>query len=141
MKSVFQELLVKLRLLSMYYQTAHWTVKGSFFYQDHLLFERLYKSATESIDSVAEKAIGLTQDRSVVNLAALLEKTLEGAKKLRYECKENLEFVQEGIELEKSLLSFLESAAKECSLGCNDLMASIANKHEEHLYLLQQRLK
>lgn len=141
MKTVFMELLAKLKLLSMYYQTAHWTVKGSLFYQDHLLFERLYNSASEAIDEVAEKAVGLTQDRSVVNLADILEQVSEGAKNLRYECKENVEFVQEAIQLEESLLEFLESAAQNCSLGCNDLMASIANKHEGHLYLLKQRLK
>jgi len=133
------ELLVKLRLLALYYQTAHWTVKGSLFYQDHLLFERLYNSVNAEIDGVAEKAIALTKNRAVVNLPAVLEKVTEEAKKLRYECKENVEFVNEAILLEQDLIDFLEVEAKDCSLGCNDLMASIANNHEGHLYLLSQR--
>jgi DNA-binding ferritin-like protein len=133
------ELLVKLRLIAFYYQTAHWTVKGSLFFQDHLLFERLYNSVNEEIDGVAEKAIALTKNRAVVNLPAILEKVTEESKKLRYECKENAEFVSEAISLEQDLLEFLEIAAKDCSLGCNDLLASIANTHEGHLYLLTQR--
>lgn len=141
MKENFTELLVKLRLLAMYYQTAHWTVKGSLFYQDHLLFERLYNSVNEEIDGVAERAIGLTGDRSIVRLSDVMEKVSEESKKLRYEPRENVEFIQEAIELEHALIEFLESVAKEVSLGTNDLMASIASNHEGHLYLLNQRLK
>lgn len=141
MKENFTELLVKLRLLSMYYQTAHWTVKGSLFYQDHLLFERLYNTVVGEIDEVAEKAIGVTGDRSVVNLSDILDKVSEGSKKLRYEPRENVEFVQEAIELEESLLAFLEESAKGVSLGVNDMMASIASAHEGNLYLLKQRLR
>lgn len=141
MKENFTELLVKLRLLALYYQTAHWTVKGSLFYQDHLLFERLYNAVAGEIDEVAERAIGLSGDRAVVRLSDILEKVAEESKKLRYEPRENVEFVQEAIEMEKSLIAFLESAAKEVSLGANDLMASVASAHEGNLYLLNQRLK
>jgi DNA-binding ferritin-like protein len=137
---MFLDIISKLRLLSLYYQTAHWTVKGSLFYQDHLLFERLYDSVNKEIDEVAEKAIGLTKDRSVVNLPDILNKVQQGASKLRFECKENVEFAREAILLEQDLISFLEVAAKDCSLGCNDLLASIANTHEGHLYLLGQRV-
>lgn len=140
MKEIFSDLIAKLRLISLYYQTAHWTVKGTLFYQDHLLFERLYNAVNAEIDEVAEKAIGLTKDRSVVNLPDILDKVQEGASRLRFECKENVEFVREAIILEQELLGFLEGAAKDCSLGCNDLLASIANTHEGHLYLLGQRV-
>lgn len=141
MKDQLTELLIKLRLLSMYYQTAHWTVKGSLFYQDHLLFERLYSTVSEEIDGVAERAIGVTGDRSVVNLPEILEKVLDASKKLRYEPRENVEFIQEALDLENDLISFLEDSAKGVSLGVNDLMASIASTHESNIYLLKQRLK
>lgn len=141
MRSHFFELMVRLRLLSLYYQTAHWTVKGSLFYQDHLLFERLYNTVAGEIDTVAERAIGMTSDRSIVRLPEILSQVTEESKKLRYEPRENVEFIQEAIELETALISFLGEAAKEVSLGTNDLMASIASAHEDNLYLLTQRLK
>jgi starvation-inducible DNA-binding protein len=36
-------------------QDAHWNVQGDEFYQDHLLFERIYTEVQESIDDFAEQ--------------------------------------------------------------------------------------
>jgi len=36
-------------------QDAHWNVQGDEFYQDHLLFERIYQEVEESIDPFAEQ--------------------------------------------------------------------------------------
>ena len=36
-------------------QDAHWNVQGDEFYQDHLLFERIYEEVQESIDPFAEQ--------------------------------------------------------------------------------------
>ena len=35
-------------------QDAHWNVQGEEFYQDHLLFERIYTEVGEAIDPLAE---------------------------------------------------------------------------------------
>lgn len=35
-------------------QNAHWNVQGRLFYQDHLLFNRIYKEVGKSIDDFAE---------------------------------------------------------------------------------------
>jgi DNA-binding ferritin-like protein len=54
-----------LKALQAYYQHAHWISKGEPFYGDHLLFERLYGSVNEQIDSLAEKMVGLGGDHYV----------------------------------------------------------------------------
>src|SRR5579871_6160597 len=48
-----------LRQIYLTHQFSHWTTSGEAFYSDHLVFERLYKSAQEDADLAAEKMIGL----------------------------------------------------------------------------------
>jgi len=137
---MWPQLLAKLRTLSMYYQTAHWQCKGSLFYQDHLLFERLYNVVNEEIDGVAERAVGITQDVSVVNLNDSLKLMAEIAIKLPMENKENVSYAQTALILEMDLLKMLGSLEPNVTLGTKDLMGAIANSHESNCYLLRQRI-
>lgn len=50
----FDELLATMVELRTKYQYAHWNASS---YQDHLLFERLYKSLDEDIDTMAELSV------------------------------------------------------------------------------------
>lgn len=47
-----------LRAAHHLYWTLHWQSKGSQFYGDHLLFERLYTARVEEIDGLAEVIAG-----------------------------------------------------------------------------------
>ncbi len=38
---------------------AHWNVRGSNFYESHLLFERIYDTASEKVDTLVEVLRGL----------------------------------------------------------------------------------
>jgi hypothetical protein len=58
-------MLVWLKFLQHVHQTHHWVAKGDQFYGDHLLFSRLYDGVTGEIDSVAEKAVGLSGPQNV----------------------------------------------------------------------------
>jgi DNA-binding ferritin-like protein len=40
-------------------RVAHWNVRGPNFYESHLLFERIYGSASESVDTLVEVLRGL----------------------------------------------------------------------------------
>jgi starvation-inducible DNA-binding protein len=138
---MWENLIAKARTLAMYYHTAHWQVHGSLYYSDHLLFERLYNSSTEDIDKLAERAIGITGDIGVVNLNNILSLMCAEAVKLPYECKENIQYAQAALLLEKDFISCLnECEANAESAGTKDLLAGISDKHEEHIYLLQQRV-
>lgn len=136
---MWETLLAKLRTLALYYQTAHWQSKGSLFYGDHLLFERLYNGVAEEIDGVAERAIGLT-GVAVVNLNKSLALMSSEAIKLPYECSENIQFFQASLLLEQDILKFLEEIEPSLSLGSKDLIAALASAHESNLYLLKQRV-
>src|SRR4051812_18132683 len=123
-KAIWTELLGKLRLLAMYYQTAHWQSKNPIFYSDHLLFDRLYNAVNAEIDGVAERAVGTT-DNSAVSLLAHVEILSQNAVKLPTECKENAIYFSSSLMLEQELLEFLENAEATpgMSLGSRNLLA------------------
>ena len=50
------------KALALIHQHNHWTTKGSSFYGDHLLFEKLYNKALEDLDLAAEKFMGIFGD-------------------------------------------------------------------------------
>ena len=50
--------LALLRAQALSYQTSHWQVRGDDYYGNHLMFERLYGSVGEEIDTLAEKIVG-----------------------------------------------------------------------------------
>lgn len=131
-----------LKAIALIHQHNHWTTKGQYFYGDHLLFERLYKSTLEDLDLAAEKFIGLMGD-SYLNYdlqADLLHKIL-----LKYK---NLEGspAEMSLNVEKDFLKFSKDAYNcfkqegKLTLGLDDMIMAIASQREESVYLLQQTL-
>lgn len=141
-RAILQEFFGLLHALYWSHWTAHWQVQGNPFYGDHLLFERLYQGVVEEIDTLAEKMVArfgpaavdpvdhfpVTQawiDRwstveSPYKRALLAESDFQGSAKKVYD-------------------SIKEVGAM--SLGLDDFLMAIANDHETHMYLLQQRLR
>ena len=148
-QEVLLEYLSAMRTLHLYHQHAHWISKGSAYYGDHLLFERLYNSSTGEIDGLAERAVGLSGDDAVCpikvtgvafrNLNKLLpnfepsghpDDIVRGALKIeRYFLKAT-----------SSLHEELKSSGK-ITLGLDDLLMELYSAHESNVYLLKQRLK
>lgn len=131
-----------IRSVSMVHQNNHWRTKGSNFYSNHLLFERIYKSAAEDADLAAEKLIGLFDD-DVLDLhmqAQMIGKTLEHFS--------HGDPIQTSLEAEKKFLDYsqkfyniLNEDDGKLSLGLDDMLMSIASNREGAVYLLQQSLK
>ena len=131
-----------LQAISIIHTHNHWTTKGIAFYGNHLLFERIYKSGLEDLDTAAEEFIGLfgTQVLDYELQAELLNKVL-----LKYK---NLEGspTQMSLEIEKEFLKFSSVAynaleeAGHLTLGLDDMIRAIASSREEAVYLLQQTL-
>jgi DNA-binding ferritin-like protein len=131
-----------LKALSLIHQHSHWTTKGVAFYGEHLLFERVYKSALENLDLAAEKFIGvfgdqcLDYDLQTELLSKVLSKysNLEGSP------------VQMSQEVEKDFLKFSKDTYNcfeeegKLTLGLDDMIMAIASDREGALYLLQQSL-
>lgn len=120
--------------------TTHWQTNGDPFYGDHQLFAKLYEAMPEEIDVLAEKLVQMYgreavavehhlplvgrwlsgwRDTDPVGRCLAAERELQGALKQTYDALK---------------------ASGTISLGLDDFLMSVANDHETHLYLLQQRM-
>jgi DNA-binding ferritin-like protein len=134
--------IASLKALAQIHQHNHWTVQGTAFYGDHLLFERLYNDTLELLDLAAEKFVGLLGDEVLgfEMQADLLHKVL-----LKYNNLEgspvqmSLEAVRDFIKFSKDAYNCFEEEGK-MTLGLDDMIMAIASKSEEFAYLLQQSL-
>jgi DNA-binding ferritin-like protein len=132
-----QAILAHVEALSMFYQSAHWLTSGPTYYADHLLLERLYNETSDEIDSLGERSVGKFDPSGVLvetrlaNITSVLESVqVEGS------------FLARALALENSLIALLDEIEKaEISSGTRDLFAGIADAHEVHTYLINQRLK
>lgn len=143
----YASLLVALRALGLLHQSHHWLTKGENFYQDHLLFERLYNSVVVEIDRVGERAIGLgahfhemsprVQAAQVAKIITELCGTEEGA------VAPHQQFVATSLKAEQLFLDLLSRVKSDSapSIGTDNLLGDLGDTHEEHIYLLQQRSK
>lgn len=129
-----------IRSVYLVHQNHHWITSGESFYGNHLLFERIYKSAAEDADLAAEKMIGLfgTEVMDLHMQAQMIGKTLED-----FSTGNPL---GTSLEAEKKFLDFSEKFYKllkkedKMSLGLDDMLMSIASNREGAVYLLQQTL-
>lgn len=136
------EILACLRAQYLSYQTSHWQSAGPSAYQDHLLFERLYKSVEEQIDTLAEKLSGLTTSDEVS-----LE--IQGPKIQHYlsQWGKIKNHYERGLHSEKIFQHLLRDAVEcleqtgQLTLGLDDFIAATASEHETNMYLLQQSLR
>jgi DNA-binding ferritin-like protein len=129
-----------LRTIAIVHQSHHWLARGDNFYGNHLLFDRIYKTAAEDSDLAAEKFIGLFGN-SALNLnlqAKIMGKLLE-----EYTGED---LIKVSMDIENRFLKFSENIYKEIkndgklSLGLDDMLMSIASNREGAVYLLGQVL-
>lgn len=139
---VWMQIISDIKALYTAYQSAHWSAKGDSYYGDHLLFQRLYEDVAEEIDKVAERAIGATGNVSIVEPHKLLSMSLNSINVLvasgeTYACFFDAE--KKFLQRLASSINFMRSSGT-ITDGIEDLLQGISSKHEEHVYLLQQRL-
>lgn len=139
---MLQDVLVYLKALTEYYKTAHWQCKGQSFYEDHLLLDRLSSEASVSIDTVAEKMLGIGVNPESLNLPEILKKQYEIVKGLPYNSPEGLDYFQAATMCENKLLEICKTidSSSQSSVGVKNLVAQIADDTEGRIYLLKQRL-
>ena len=129
-----------LRAEHQLFWTYHWRAKGRPYYGDHLLFQRLYEARVLEIDRLAEvlMAIGgaavVDPLRSWEAVKAVIDATvrLPGSD------------VQQATAVVNDTLRKLEAANAQVSrtpypLAVNNVLAGMADKQLEALYLLKQR--
>jgi hypothetical protein len=142
-------LLAAIRAEAMIHQAHHWQTRGSTYYGDHLLFERVYGEVNGLIDSLAERAVGAGQTVLVQPLVQLSHTVI--FTKFYYSGAQVLPGVEE---LPSLSLTALTGSAHVLQLayeslearglltnGIDNLLQGIADKQEELTYLLGQRTK
>lgn len=135
-QELLQEILAMLRAQYWFYYNAHWQTKGENFYQQHILFERLYGALPNEIDSLAEKLVSYFGD-SAVDASKTMKKSQFWLDKWT-----RLEFIEGAIESEKDLQRALQEGytklkeLDDITLGLDDYLMATANAHETNLYLL-----
>lgn len=118
-----------LRAIYLIEQHCHWTTRGTGFYGDHLLFERLYKSAQDNSDLAAEKFLGCfgLEALDYCQQCELMYKIIQKYHDL---VEKPLE---QALAIEKDFLSFAEKAFKELegqeamTLGIDDAFTAISS--------------
>jgi hypothetical protein len=136
-------LLGYLQALSLLHQTHHWNTSGGDFYGDHLLFERVYNSASEGIDSVAERAVGKGMP-PMINPQVQAHQMCGILKGLNNRFPEAC-YVELSLQGELMCLSLIDivmaqlKAVGQLSSGDSNLLEGIADAHETLVYLLKQR--
>lgn len=131
------ELLYILNALYTFYKSCHWSCKGDYFYQDHLLFERLYGELDDEMDGLVELIIGLTSDREFADPKLINAKTQEYTPSLGFNNQENF---TKALQLESLLLSTIKAIPQGSDVGTYNHIADIAENHRRNVYLLKSSL-
>jgi len=146
-ESRLQSLLGMLHAIYWNHWTSHWQSKGNAAYGDHLLFERLYEAVKDEIDGLAEKLVAWFGNNAV-NPLVIQSYSLAYLKRLHeVSQEEDPNPVATALSLERLLQEALEDVYAELdeegdmSLGMDNFLQGIADTHETHIYLLQQRSK
>jgi len=137
-----QWLLGLLRAQYWSYQNSHWVARGDAFYGDHLMFQRLYTSLGDQVDTLAEKLVG-TYGPEAVNPEDMLGMFMFWNE--RWDSVECLH--RRGLTSEKDCQTVIEETYEELkesgelSLGMDDFLMSLASEHETNQYLLRQVIR
>jgi DNA-binding ferritin-like protein len=143
-QSLLVQLLSILRAIHWSHWTAHWQVKGTPSYGDHLLFERLYTGLAGEIDGLAEKIVAYFGVEAVA-----AEPSIGTAHQFiaAYDKAGDTDVYLRALKMELHLQNALKrvydqiEASGEMTLGLDDFLMALANAHETNIYLLRQRLR
>lgn len=140
-------LLAATRAVAMVHQAHHWQTRGSHYYGDHLLFERLYDGTNADIDALAERAVGAANDPRLVSVLPQIDATHRMAAALSPGGLLSPQaMVAKSLQAERAYLSALRTAYQQLEQsgrmthGISNLLEGVADKHEGFVYLLQQRM-
>lgn len=143
-------LLALLRAAYMLHQTAHWQTHGGGYYGDHIMLQRIYEESLEGIDGTAERLIGLSSDLAAVCplkqiqlMEAMIMAFVPDVKTPAMHEPDAL--IKRSLDVESVILKVIKEvkatieASGDLTEGLDDMLQSLASKHEEFVYLLKQR--
>ena len=116
---------------------------GPTFYADHQLYQRLYDALLGEIDLVGEKLIGVSKNPALTNYFArmkIIQKFLEMSTSQEDYIVVSTKAEQTYLKVGEHVMDKLEQAGL-LSRGLEQMLGNVLDKHEEHLYLLMQRVQ
>lgn len=139
--AVLSDLLAFVRAVYEAEHSFHWRTRGPLFYSDHLLFSRIYEGTYGDLDAIAEKLIGLSGQNDAVAPLMQAAKTLEIMQGFQLS-DDPKSFAHSALNMEKALIALVSSTLEVCQSemtdGLENFLQGLADKHETHVYLLQQ---
>jgi len=136
-----QGVLAILRGIQIGVHEGHWIVKGSSYYGDHLMLERIYKSVDDEIDGLGERIVAYAGPGFVDS-----EVITAKANALLKEWRKRKSPIEQALVAEESLQLAVKKtydalkASGGLSLGLDNFLMNIADTHDTNRYLLKQRL-
>lgn len=132
------------RALHLYTHSAHVSVSGKTFKQDHEFLGEIYTAASETVDTLFERAIGNGGNGPGQVLAHMKV----AAEIIRDHCCDTCcgvgadSIFSRTLELIKEFLEMIEHVRESCELspGTDNLLCDIADEYEVISYKLSQRL-
>jgi DNA-binding ferritin-like protein len=142
LSELWTTLLADLQALYAAHQSAHWRSSGDSFYGDHQMYQRMYEDIREEIDDVVEKMLGTTGDDALVEPTRMLVAATTAMKTLVHAGDAASSLLIAEKTFLKQLCSIIEAMDSIGKLtdGTDNLLQGIADKHEEHVYLLSRRV-
>lgn len=139
-KEVIKGYLNFLRAIYQTHHDNHWKCQGNDFYGNHLMFKKLYENTLEHVDEVGEKLIGVYKGKDIISTdPESIGKIVEQyqAEKYGNDCvRSSLEIENAFLKLSKDVYDKLDQEDS-LTLGVDDMIMSISNDHEVHVYLLE----
>jgi len=124
------------------YQQSHWQAQGAPAYGDHLLFQRLYESVQDHVDTLAEKMVGLYGNEAVNTLSLAPKFDSWVARWAEVQCLHKRGLLSED-DFQKACRQTYDKLGDlgELSLGMDDYLMATASDHETNQFLLRQVLR
>lgn len=119
-------------------QSAHWAAKGRNFYEDHLLFERVYGAFYALVDEVAEKAVAFSKDGRIVDPCRLMKSAYTFVEETKH-IEDSNERVFKAIESYKKIVTKCYNDIKADGIltpGLDNTLQHVLDVTEKQEYLL-----
>lgn len=134
--------IANLRAIYLIHQNNHWLASGDNFYGNHLLFEKIYKSAQDNADAAAERFIGLFGSECAnysLQVKLIHQIMTKYSKSENSPAEQSLAAEKDFIKISDEFYDFLDKQGK-MSAGLDDLILSISSEREEAIYFLSRIL-
>lgn len=142
-----QGLLAVLRAMQTSIHEGHWVVKGSNYYGDHQLLQRIYAGGDGSpalqdeIDGLGERIVAYAGS-SFVDSRVVTTKALQLIKVWQATSSDPIAqalHAEESLQLAIRAVYDMLKGSGELSLGLDDFLMAMADAHDTNRYLLRQR--